>query len=61
MKIIMLRNPAKTYGCPLMEGETGEVDDKLATALIDAKIAEVAPAEEKVVKGVPKAPSIKGE
>ena len=57
----MLRNPSKAYGCPLMEGETGEVDDLLATALINAKIAEVAPAEEKIVKGVPKSPSIKGE
>jgi hypothetical protein len=61
MKIVMLRNPSRSYGCELMEGETGEVDDLLAKALIDAKIAEPAPVEEKKVKAISKTPEIKGE
>jgi hypothetical protein len=61
MKILMLRNPSRSYGCDLMEGETGEVEDSLANKLIDAKIAEPAPVEEKKVKGVAKTPEIKGE
>lgn len=61
MNITMLRNAASKYNCKLMEGETGEVDDKLAQELIDAKIAEPAKAEEKSVKAVAKTPAIKGE
>lgn len=39
MKVTMLRNPAKALGCSLLEGQTGEVDDKLAEQLIGAGIA----------------------
>lgn len=61
MKITMLRNAASKYGCKLNEGETGEVDDALAADLVDAKIAELAKADEKSVKAVAKTPAIKGE
>jgi hypothetical protein len=66
MNITMLRNAASKYGCKLMEGETGEVDDKLAEELIADRIAVVAVAEpakadEKSVKAVAKTPAIKGE
>jgi len=61
MKITMLRNAAKHFGCTLSEGETGEVEDALGAELVNARIAEHVKAEEKSVKGVAKTPAIKGE
>jgi len=73
MNITMLRNAASKYGCKLMEGETGEIDDKLAEELIADRIAvaavatvvepaaEPVKADEKSVKAVAKTPAIKGE
>lgn len=60
MKITMLRNAAKSFGCSLNEGETGEVDDTLAEELIARKLA-VAVGEPKKVKGESKPPEIKGQ
>jgi hypothetical protein len=59
-KITMLRNPALAYGCDLKEGETGDVDDVLASVLIGRDIA-VAVDVPKVIKAVPEVPSIVGD
>jgi hypothetical protein len=62
MKITMLRNVAKHIGVSLMEGETGEVEDKLAESLIQHNLAvPVAEQEKKKIKAVPESPSVKGE
>jgi hypothetical protein len=62
MKITMLRNPARHLGCDLAEGETGEVENKLAEYLINAglAVAVAAPAKKKL-EAVPEPPAIKGE
>lgn len=39
MKIMLLRNAAKEYGCELREGEIGEVAQSLATKLVSLGIA----------------------
>jgi len=51
----MLRNPAKSLGCELMEGETGDVNDDLANRLISQNIAVASPEE---IKAVAKKPPI---
>lgn len=62
MKITMIRNAARHYGCDLKEGETGEVDDKLAESLISAGVAvAVATPSKKKIEAVPEKPAIKGE
>lgn len=57
MKVRLLRNPAKRYGCSLGEGETGQVDHAIGSALVKAGIAECLdpPAE---IKAVPEQPAI---
>lgn len=52
MKIKLLRNPKSSYGCKLTEGQTGDVDEVLAKALIDAKIAEPATSTPSEIKAV---------
>lgn len=42
MKITMLRNPAKSLGCKLTEGQTGDVDAETGKRMIDLGIAEPA-------------------
>jgi hypothetical protein len=42
MKITMLRNPAKSLGCNLTEGQTGDVDAETGKRMIDLGIAEPA-------------------
>ena len=63
MKIQLLRNPAKSLGCKLSEGESGDVDDSLGRILVKANLAvslepppvvPVAP----VIKAVPASPVI---
>lgn len=62
MKITMLRNPARHLGCDLKEGETGEVEDKLAESLIRIGLAvAVATPSKKKIEAVPEKPAIKGE
>jgi len=67
MKITMIRNPSRRFGCELMEGQTGEVSDNLAASLIDAGLAveavAAAPvqASKKKIEAVPEKPAIKGE
>ncbi len=62
MKITMLRNPARHYGCDLTEGETGEVEDKLAEFFVNAGLAvAVATPAKKKIEAVPEKPAIKGE
>jgi hypothetical protein len=39
MKITMLRNPARTLGCELKEGETGVVSKELGRKLVKLRIA----------------------
>lgn len=63
--VTMLRNPAKSLGCSLMEGQTGPVDQGLANELVRLKIAIVIeqpkPTEQlkpKLIQAVPEAPSI---
>ena len=56
-KIAMLRNPAVSLGCKLMEGETGEVETSLADMLVRIGIA-VAIETPKTINGVPSAPEI---
>lgn len=56
--ITMLRNAAKSYGCDLKEGETGEVDSSLAKQLIKDKIA--VPFDGATLKGISDAPDIAG-
>ncbi len=53
MKITMLRNPAKSLGCKLTEGQTGDVDAETGKRMIDLGIAE--PATD--AKPEPKTPS----
>ncbi len=57
MKITMLRNAAKHVGCPLMEGETGEVENEIAERLVSTGIAILVTQE---VKAIAKTPDIKG-
>jgi hypothetical protein len=52
----MLRNPAKSMGCQLLEGETGEVGSDLADMLVASGLAVVAIPDE--IKAVPSPPSI---
>jgi hypothetical protein len=52
----MLRNPANSMGCQLLEGETGEVGSDLADMLIAKGLAVVAIPDE--IKAVPDPPSI---
>jgi len=40
MKITMLRNPAKSLGCKLTEGQTGDVDAETGKRMIDLGIPE---------------------
>lgn len=62
MNITMLRNPSSKYGCKLMEGQTGDVDDKIAEELISAGIAvQVSTAKKTKIEAVPEKPAIKGE
>jgi hypothetical protein len=66
MKITMIRNPSRRFGCELMEGQTGEVSDNLAVSLIDAGLAVEAvtapvQASKKKIEAVPEKPAIKGE
>lgn len=67
MKITMLRSPSRALGCDLKEGQTGEVDDKLATALINSGIAIPVAAKAsampkpKALEGVPSTTTVKGE
>lgn len=60
MNITMLRNAAAKFGCKLMEGQTGEVDDTIAKELIDARIA-VPAAETKKVEGKAAESAVKGK
>jgi hypothetical protein len=53
MKITMLRNPARSLGCKLAEGQTGDVDAETGKRMIDLGIAE--PVVDS--KPEPKAPS----
>jgi hypothetical protein len=54
--IKMLRNPAGSIGCQLLEGETGEVGSELADMLVASGLAVVAVPDE--IKAVPDPPSI---
>jgi hypothetical protein len=56
MKITMLRNPGKAYGCELLEGQTGVVDKDLGERLIEHGVAVSADAV--TLKGVPNSPDI---
>lgn len=60
MKITMLRNPARSLECNLLEGQTGEVDDKLAEQLVKAGIA-VPAAETKKLEGKSPESAVKGK
>jgi len=42
MKITMLRSPAKSLGCKLTEGQTGDVDAETGKRMVDLGIAEPA-------------------
>lgn len=55
MKIKMIRNPSLSYGCELMEGETGDVSNDLGESLVAANIAIEVHGE---LRGVPNEPSI---
>lgn len=58
--ITMLRNPAKSFGCPLFEGDTGPVDSALARQLVSLGLAvEAGPLKQ--VRGVPESPTIMAE
>lgn len=62
MKITMLRNPARHIGCDLTEGETGDVENKIAEWLINAGLAvAVEKHAKKKIEAVPEEPTIKGE
>lgn len=50
MKIKMLRNPARSLGCELCEGETGDVSDDQAKDLIASGVAEIVASKEKKTK-----------
>ena len=39
MKVLMLRNPAASVGCPLSEGETGELAGNLGRSLVSKGLA----------------------
>ena len=63
MKITLLRNPAASYGCSLLEGETGDVSTSLGEQLVAIGVAVALVSDEpkylpKKVKGVPKNPEI---
>ncbi len=60
MKITMLRNPARALECSLLEGQTGEVEDKLAEQLVKAGIA-VPAADTKKVEGKAAESAVKGK
>jgi len=62
MIVKMLRNPAKSLGCSLMEGSTGEVDKELGEMLVRCKLAvDVTPPEQlKTIEAVPEEPAISG-
>lgn len=55
--IRMLRNPAKSIGCPLLEGETGPVEPSLAERLMALNLA-VNVEQPKQIHGVPDATKI---
>lgn len=58
--IHMLRNAAKSHGCPLGEGDTGAVDPSLAQQMVALGIA-VEVEQPKPIRGVPEAPKIMAE
>lgn len=58
-EITMLRNPSSDYGCSLKEGETGLVDDSLASVLAQRNIAVIVSHPE-TIKAVPELPSLLG-
>lgn len=59
MKIQLLRNPAKSLGCKLREGETGEVEDSLGKILVKSNLAvSLEPSPDTSMKAVPAAPAI---
>jgi hypothetical protein len=39
VKVIIIRNPARSLGCELQEGETGEIDDDIGKVLVARGIA----------------------
>lgn len=53
MKVTMLRNPARQLGCPLTEGQTGEVPEKLGKQLVESGLAVCLE-----IKAVPAKPAI---
>lgn len=59
MKIQLLRNPAKSLGCNLREGETGEVEDSLGKILVKSNLAvSLDPPPAPAVKAIPATPAI---
>lgn len=58
-KVTMLRNPSSAYGCDLKEGETGFIDDALASDFVSKSIAIIVEPP-KVIQAVPAAPVIAG-
>lgn len=58
-QIKLLRNPSRSFRCPLVEGETGSVHKELADTLIAMGIAEPV-ATPREIKGVPDTPTIAG-
>lgn len=64
MLIQMLRNASTRYGCDLLEGQTGNVSQKLGELLVKDGIAlqiEREAENPKKIKGVAKAPAIAEE
>jgi hypothetical protein len=57
--ITMFRNPAKAFGCHLLEGETGPVEEALAKQLVALRLA-VDVDQPKQIQGVPDSPKITG-
>jgi NAD-dependent oxidoreductase involved in siderophore biosynthesis len=57
MQIKLLRNPASSFGCELLEGETGEVSDVIAKSLVARGVAVVVETPKKL-QGVAESASI---
>jgi len=61
VKVKMLRNPAASVGCRVVEGETGEVPDNLGRLLVSQGLAECLdppPESAPVVRAIPNPPAI---
>ena len=58
MKVKILRNPAASVGCPLVEGQTGDVPSNLGRQLVANGLAVCLDPKPEPIKAIPDKPAI---